>query len=439
MKEQVHIEMTSPEGNRTTELGGRPKKNVVLIIAVIVLFVIAAFAAKSFLGAKAAQKQSLVHAQPAPVVVLHTVANTDLAVEREYIGRVEAIQSVSLKPQVNGEIMKVHFKEGSMVKSGQTLFSIDSSQYQATVNLRRAEVEKSEANLNRAAKYFDRLKAADKRSVSKSDLEMAESEVLQGKAAVSQAKASLMLAMIDLRHTRITSPISGRIGAALFTKGNYVSPSAGTLATIVQMDPIRVTFALPDKDYLNQIDKFKKSGKSVHKTTLTLSNGKTLPVEGERDFEDNEIDEKTGTLMMRLRFNNNEGLLIPGSMVRIKTQPLDKRMTLVIPQGAILADSQGDYVFTVGSQNIVQQQRVKLGSEIGTMREVIDGLKKGDNIIVQGLQYVRPGIKVDPTEVSKNESKSPAELAAETEADKDNMAMDVDSADQATEPVKEAD
>jgi len=269
--------MTSPEGNINT---GKPKNSKIKILVIIVLLAAAAFAAKSLLMPKSAQKQ-VMQQQQAPSVVINTVTEADLALQREYIGKVEAIQNVSLKPQVAGEIVKVNFKEGSVVRAGQLLFLIDDSQYKATVSLRRAEVEKAEANLDRASKYFERLKSADNRSVSKSDMDIAESDVLQGRAAVSEAKASLRLAQIDFAHTRITAPITGQIGAAVFTKGNYVSPSTGALATIVQTDPIRVAFALPDRDYLNQIEKFKKKGaKSVYKTTLKLSNGKYFPLPG---------------------------------------------------------------------------------------------------------------------------------------------------------------
>ena len=428
--------MTSQEGNRNTELAGKPKRNNIKIAVAVVIFIAAVFGAKSLLMQQSAQKQQGVPPQQeAPSVVLNTVTETDLAVEREYIGKVEAVQNVSLKPQVAGEIIKVHFKEGSVVRAGQLLFSIDSSQYQATVSLRKAEVEKAEANLDRAAKYFERLKAADKRSVSKSDLDIAESDVLQGKAAVSEAKASLRLAQIDLSHTRITAPITGQIGAALFTNGNYVSPSTGALATIVQTDPIRVSFAMPDRDYLNQIEKFKKNGKSVYKTTLKLTNGKILPVSGERDFEDNEIDQQSGTMKVRLRFPNSAGFLIPGAMVRIGTEPVERKIALVIPQVAILADAQGDYAYTVDSGNIAQQKRIKLGTEVGTMREVLEGLKKDDKIIVQGVQYVRPGMAVKPIKVSVSETKSPSELAAVSQADMD--AANANSSDKTVKSEKE--
>ena len=249
-------------------------------------------------------------------------------------------------PEFPCEIAKVSFKEGSIVKAGQLLFQIDPAQYQATVALRKAELEKAEATLAEAEKYHKRVMAANDQAVSAADRDTAESSVLQGKAAVSQAKANLRLAEINLGYCRITAPITGKIGIANLTKGNYVTPSSGALATIVQMDPVRVSYTLPDRDYLDQLELFKKEG-SVYKTKLILSNGSELDVPGQRDFEDNTVDQMTGTVMMRLRYTNDSGMLIPGEMVRVFTQPVKSRIVNVIPQTAVMADAEGDYVYVV--------------------------------------------------------------------------------------------
>ena len=267
----------------------------------------------------------------------------------------------------------------------------------------------------KAEKYLARVKAADARSISASDIDAAESAFLQAKAGVSQAKAVLKLAQIDLSHARITSPISGQIGAAALTKGNYVTPASGPLATIVQMDPIRVSFAMPDKDYLNELEQFKKNG-PVYETTLVLSNGRELNMQGERDFESNKVDERTGTLEMVIRFPNPEGILIPGSMVRVGTKPVEIDTSIVIPQESILADSQGSYVYTVDENNIANQTRIELGAEIGSMRKVVKGLKVNDRIIRIGLQNVRPESPVAPAQ-AETENKTAAEIAGQNEVE----------------------
>lgn len=406
--------------------------------AVIAVVVIAALFAARTVMTKGAGRDAAMTAPPAPSVVTTPVKEADLAAQREYIGRVEAVQNVSLKPEVAGQIMQVHFKEGSVVKAGQLLFSIDSSQYQATVDLRKAEVAQAEANLDRASKYLDRVKKADKRSVSESDVDTAEANALSAKAALQQAKAALKLAQIDLARTRITAPIAGRIGAALFTKGNYVSPASGALATIVQMDPIRVTFSMADKDYLDALEAFKSTGDSVFSTTLKLTNGKPFAAEGQRDFEDNQVDGKTGTIAMRLRFKNPDGMLVPGSMVRLEMKPVESHVAVIIPQEAVVADSQGDYVYVVDDKNIAQQKRIKLGSEFGVMREVQEGLQAGEKLIIRGLQSVRPGAPVNPSDAELNGSKSAAEQAMESTADAVHTNGSGDAAESEAKPAEEA-
>jgi RND family efflux transporter MFP subunit len=349
-------------------------------------------------------------------VVLYTVRKADLAIGKEYIGRVDPIQTVSLMPQVSGQIEKVHFKEGSMVKAGELLFSIDDSQYRATVALRKAELSKAKANYDRAVKYDKRLKAADKRSVSASEIEMSESNVLQGKAAVDQAEASLRLAEIDLAHTQITAPISGQIGEALLTKGNYVTPASGSLASIVQIDPIRVMFSLPDKDYLEQLAVFRVPDVPVYNASVRLANGALYPLKGTRDFENNVMDPKTATMTVSLRFDNPEGFLVPGSMVRVNVKPVKSHIAAVIPQEAVMADTNGNYVYTVDDKNVASQRRIKLGDTIGnTMYEVRSGLDAGDRIVRKGIQMVSAGSSVQPVTASDdNAAKAPAELAKES-------------------------
>lgn len=408
--------MTTPKQNR------KIVQTVVTIVAIVALI----FLVRWYLtDMHVAPQQAAMPGQQIPSVVVNVVTRADLAALREYIGRVESIQTVELRPQVTGEIAQVHFKEGSIVKAGQLLFTLDSQQYQATVALRKADLAKAEANYDRAVKYYDRLKAADKRSVSASDVDIAENDVLQGKAAIEQAKASLRLAQIDLGYTKITAPITGQIGKAAFTKGNYVTPAGAPLASIVQIDPVRVAFALPDRDYLEQLEAFKASGNSVYNATLRLSNGNAYPFKGTRDFEDNTMDDKTGTIMMRIRFKNDRSILIPGSMVRVETKPVKSRVSVVIPQEAILADMQGDYVYTLDGNNVVHQSRVVLGVEAGSMREVTSGLEGGEKIVVRGLQNIRPEVTVNPTLQQTNGNKTPAELAQESVHDVKPVSGDV--------------
>lgn len=404
--------------------------NVLKLMTMLTLILVVGYFAGANLGRWVYEKVSSAHnasqaqaatqsaggppAPPAVSVIGHVVERADLALRREYIGRVEPVQTVLIRPRVSGQIEKVHFKEGSMVKEGDILFTLDSAQHEAAVQLRKADLTRADANLSRAVKYNDRLKAADKRSVSATDLDMAESDVKQSFAAIEQAKAALRIAQIDLGFTKITAPISGRIGRAEATKGNYVSPAGGHLASIVQMDPIRVSYALPDRSFMNQIEAFQASG-DVYNSTLILADGAEYQVPGERDFESNVMDSMTGTLTVFLKFKNEQGTLIPGLMVRVVTKPARERIAPVVPQEAIITDSRGDFVYMIGEGDVAQRRDLTLGVEIGTSREVIAGLEPGDKVIVRGIQNVRPGMPVRPNyPQTGSSSKSPAELARES-------------------------
>jgi len=386
------------------------------LLVALLLFVALGVFAKWYLGREVdASQASGAPQQQAPSVVFQVVEKADLALEREYIGRVEPIQTVSIRPQVAGEIAKVHFTEGSIVKAGDVLFTLDNKQYQATVDLRKADLAKAEANYKWATQYYNRLKASDTRSVSASDIEAAENQVNQSRAEIAQAKASLQLAQIDLGYTKITAPISGQIGRAEFTKGNYVTPSGGALASIVQIDPIRVSFSMPDRDYLERIEAFKGSNADVFETSITLADGTKYAPKGGRDFEDNAMDSRTGTITLRARFKNEGGVLVPGAMVRVTTKPVKAHVAVVLPMEAVMADSQGDFVYVVGADDVVEQRRVQLGAEVGYMREVLQGLEQGERIVVRGLQQAIPGAKVSAHPVrADGTAKSAAELAMES-------------------------
>ncbi len=395
--------------NKNVEIKGNPKSPWVKIAAAVVVIAVVFFGYRAW---KDGASQPVQQAAAEPVVIVKQVEKFDASsVPSEYVGRVESIQSVSVKPQISGEIAKVCFKEGSVVKAGQLLFQIDPKQYEATVQLRKAELQQAEANLVTAEKYYKRVTAASERAVSATDRDTAEGNFLQAKAAVAQAKAALKLAQIDLGYCRITSPITGKIGRALYTKGNYVTPQITELASIVQMDPIRVSYPLPDRDYLDQLSLFKEDG-SVYNTSLILSNGEKYNVPGKRDFENNRVDQTTGTIMMRLRFANKEGMLIPGEMVRVFTKPVKSHIVNAVPQTAVMADEQGDYVYVINADNTARQARVTLGREFGELREVTSGVEAGENVAVAGLQRLRPGAKVR-IETSADEKPADEKAAAQ--------------------------
>lgn len=245
------------------------------------------------------------------VTVLLAMIMSNKAFAWEYIGHAEAVQSVQIRSEVSAKITKIHFHEGSFVNKSSALFTLDTAEFQAEVSLRKAEVSMAQAKFDGVSKYYKRLKAT-KSAVSASDLDNAESEQLQAKAAVEVAKASLRIAEIQLSRTKITAPFSGRIGKVDFHVGSYISPE-NVLCDIVQINPIRILFAMPDRDYM-----IMKNTQEKMKYELILADGSLYSGIIEKDFEDNVMNSDTGTINIWLKMSNEDNILLPGALVRVR-------------------------------------------------------------------------------------------------------------------------
>lgn len=244
-------------------------------------------------------------------VLLAIIIMSNRAFAWEYIGHAEAVQSVQIRPEVSAKIMKIHFHEGSSVNKSAALFILDAAEFQAEVSLRKAEVSMAQAKFDGVLKYYTRLKAT-KRAVSTSDLDNAESEELQAKAALDAAKANLKLAEIQLNRTKITAPFAGRIGKVNSHVGSYVSPE-DVLCDIVQTDPIRILFAMPDRDYMNM-----RNTREKMKYELILADGSPYSGTVGKDFEDNVMNSGTGSINIWLKVSNEDNILLPGALVRVR-------------------------------------------------------------------------------------------------------------------------
>ena len=333
-------------------------------------------------------------AMPPPAVRVLETALQDASPMSEYIAKVEPIREVKLNAQVSGTITEVHFTEGERVAEGDLLFTIDPAEYEARVAQANAMLARTEATQDQADKYMKMVESADKRSVSQSILDTATASLAETKAAVMQAKADLKLAEIDLSYTQIHSPIAGRIGKALTTKGNYVTPGGSRLAEIIQVDPIRVVFAMPDSEYLTLVEELGEAERNVGSAHVRLPNGSILPQRGARDFEDNRMDPGTGTIAVHLRFANTNHLLVPDGYVSVMFRRHSADKKVVLPQSAILMDGDGPFVWTVDEANVAAQTRVTLGAMHGQDQVVETGIVPGQRVVVTGLQKVRPGAPV---------------------------------------------
>ncbi len=330
-----------------------------------------------------------------PYVLVEPISSANIAPKKNFIGHVEPIKSVNLKPQVTGYVEKVLFQEGSLVNEGDILFIIEQNKYVATVDLREAELAAAKASLVRAERDYKRQKSLSKQNISsKATFDTAESNYLQAVAAVKQAEANLELAKIDLNYTVIKAPITGYIGKAQVTEGNYVNTTTQDLARIVQVDPIRVAFSITDKDMLNSRGMFQNAGETKIKTEIVLPNGEVLQNHLKSRFTDNEINSETATITVYAEYSNDKNLLLPGNYVDIRVGTADDVYALLVPQAAVAQDENGNYVVTVNDDNIAEQRRVVLGAVMGDKQVVKEGLTAGEKVIVQGLQKVKNGQKV---------------------------------------------
>lgn len=335
---------------------------------------------------------------PSPLVTVAPVTLQDVNPATEYVGHVESIQSVDLRARVEGFLEKVDFKEGSDVQAGKLLYVIEQAPYQARVDAEKALVAQAEATLTRARQYLHRARTVRSGGVSATDLDNAVAEELRTRAHLEQERANLKIAQINLGYTLITAPISGRIGRTAFTRGNLVNTASGSLARIVQIDPIRVVYSISENDLvaikvaLKDADRGEKHPMLLPR--IKLADGQILKTAGRVDFVDNTVDADTGTIAVWAVFDNHDGFLLPGQYVTVLITRSQPKLMTVVPQSAVLEDHDGRYVLVVNDQNRVDMRRVKTGPVVGVNWAITSGLATKDKVIVQGVQKVRPGMTV---------------------------------------------
>lgn len=340
--------------------------------------------------------QQMAQAQNRPVSVeTAAAAMRDMNPPQRFMGHIEPIEAVDLRAQIDGTIAEVAFKEGSMVKEGDLLFLIDPRVYEARVKQAEAALAKARAASENADRYYDRISKVDKRSVTEAEVDQAYANMLEARAAIAQCEADLANAKINLSYTRITAPISGRIGQSLLKKGDYVAPSMGSLARIVQMDPVRVVFSVSDKAYLEgkHIAKGSDMAESI-RAQLRLANGVTYAHEGAPDFFNNEMDTATASLSIRYSFPNPDQELLANAYVTVLLSARQPQLRLAIPANAVLANATGDYVF-VNNNGTAERRIVKMGEVQAGYVEILSGLEEGEEIVTDGVVNVSEGAKLN--------------------------------------------
>lgn len=326
--------------------------------------------------------------------------------EVDYVGHVEAALSVDIIPEVQGYIKKVCFKEGKSVKEGELLYEIDDERYLAIMHQREAELETAKAERDRAERYLKRLQNTDQKAITQTSMDAAISGAASAKAAVLQCEANIALARYDLKRTKIHASISGFIGKSSVYQGDFVSPSKGPIARIVQSDPIRVTFPMTDREYINFRQIYEKSPDSLgsRRIRLQLPNGTLYSEKGTWDFNDNEMSASTATIQVRLNFPNPNALLVPNTFVTVKSDLAKPPTTLVVPEKAICDFPGGGLgVWVVSPENsTVTQKHIQTGETFGGLTSVLSGLNQGEIVIVDGTQRLVNGMKV---QIANNISK----------------------------------
>jgi membrane fusion protein (multidrug efflux system) len=341
-------------------------------------------------------------APPPPAVSVTPVVSRQVTETADYIGRITAIEKVDIVARVVGFLEERTFTEGQTVKKGDLLFGIEQAIYKAAVEQARATLAKAKATEVNAKLQFDRGKELVRnQNIPQSTVDQREADQAAAQAGVMEAQAALDQAEINLGYTEIRSPIDGRIGLAIVTQGNLVQPSSGRLATIVSQDPIYVLFQVSQR---NLLDYFRRRPDEADKNApvtvrIKLPNGTAYPHPGVANFLDVQVDPTTDTVAVRATVPNPEHLLIAGGVVGVSVERGAPKSALTVPQSAVLLDQAGRYVLVVDAAKKVEQRRVTTGAEQGRDIVVTDGLKDGEQVIVEGIQKVRPGQVVTATVV----------------------------------------
>jgi membrane fusion protein, multidrug efflux system len=348
---------------------------------------------------------AVAQAPPPPAVSVKPVVSRQVTETADFVGRVVAIDKVDIVARVPGFIKERNFTEGQQVKTGDLLFRIEPDTYKAAVDQQEANLAKAKATEVNAALQLERGKElVHNQNIPQSTVDQRAADEAAAQADVLQAAALLEQAKINFGYTEVRAPIDGRIGLATYTVGNLVGPSSGKLATIVSQDPIYVTFQASERDVINYKHRLAESGgKNQHLPIhIRLPDGSIYQHAGITNFLDVQVETNTDTVQVRAQVPNPEGLLVSGGIVGVMVETAAPKSSLVVPQSAIQFDQAGHYVLVVDDAKKVELRRVTTGPEQGRDVVVMDGLKQGELVIVEGIQKVHPGQIVSASVVPDN-------------------------------------
>ena len=382
----------------------KPSPAFGFLLAAISLSLVACGGDKGAAGASAAAA-----GKPATEVGVITTSTQSISLLTELPGRVEPLRVAQVRARVNGVVLKRLFREGSEVKQGQLLFHIDASPYKAALDITQAALSKAQANLTQTSAQAARYKSLiEVNVVSKQDYINVIAAQKQAEADVAAANAAIQAAKITLAYTDVSAPISGRIGRALVTEGALVSQTEATqLALIQQTNRVYVNFTQSS----NEVQRLRRAASTRQQhaaepeipVTIVLDDGSEFEHKGKLLFSDVTVDQTSGQVMLRAEVPNPDGFLLPGAYVRVRLSQESLPSGILLPQQAVKRSAQGDTVIVVDASGKPEPRSVKIGAAQKNQWVVLDGLKVGELVIVEGFQKMMvPGAPVKPVPWKEN-------------------------------------
>ena len=340
---------------------------------------------------------------PAPPSV--TVAKPvvkDIIERTDFIGRFEAVDQVDIRARVSGYIDKIHFEDGTLVKAGDLLFTIDPRPYRNALEQAQATVTSSQVRLEFAQSDLDRAEQLRRTgNVSDQVFDQRRQAFLTGKAELDRAQAALRQAQLDVEFTAVKSPLTGRLSRRLVSEGNLVNANETILTNVLTLDPIQFYFDVDERSYLaysrqTQGGTRTSSNGSANEVLLTLTDERLGQRKGQLDFVDNRLDAASGTIRARAIFANKDLFLTPGLFGRVTIGASDPYSAVLLPDEAIGSDQDRRVAYVLGENNVVSLRPVRVGPRIDGYRVIREGLKGDETVVVNGLVRVRPGAPITP-------------------------------------------
>jgi len=354
-----------------------------------------------FVLGEGAQAQGGPGQEPPPVTVAKPVVK-DIIERTDFIGRFEAIDQVDIRARVTGYLDKVHFQDGTFVKAGDLLFTIDPRPYRNILEQAQSAVTSAQVRLEFAQSDLDRAEQLRRTgNIADQLFDQRRQAFLTGKAEMDRAQATLRQAQLDVEFTEVKSPLSGRISRKLVSEGNLVIANQTILTNVLSLDPIQFYFDVDERSFLafsrqTQGGTRTSTNGEKNEVTLTLTDERLGELKGEVDFVDNRLDAASGTIRLRAIFANKDLFLTPGLFGRVTVGASDPYKGILLPDEAISSDQDRRVVYMVDEKNVVHLKPVRIGPRIDGYRVIRDGLTGNETVVVNGLVRVRPGMPITP-------------------------------------------